>query len=464
MRAADPRDPRIIEVTGGSAGLAARYEAVGVLADDFETTAGRLLELAGHDAAAAADGTLVGTAALAPLTFAEAEALLVAAGGALASASACWEADALLVRAALAGLRASDVLADAAVDELDRRLGAVVGLSLRTLGPVVAATVATLPPETQARLDDRLQGWVLDHPDVVQHVVNGGGGVLAGAAGVPALALGGRQATQLLAALYDDGRPVVRPRPDLSVPAGGVPPRSVADAVRHLGEVADLSVGARSPDNGTIEVQTLDPGSDRVRHVVYLPGTDDIATLPWTQDQDVRDAGADLRSASGHLTAYQRGILEALHDAGVRPDEPVLLVGHSLGGMEAAALAGRDTGFAISDVVTAGAPTAQVSGYPDGAHVLSLEQRGDVVPLTDGADNADTVAQTTVTFDSGEPAETIESRHDYAQYVAGATAVDASTNPSVADHVAGLHDRGFLSGADATTSQVFQITRDTGEG
>lgn len=74
------------------------------------------------------------------------------------------------------------------------------------------------------------------------------------------------------------------------------------------------------------------------------------------------------------------------------------------------------------------------------------------------------MAQTTVTFDSGVPAGTIEERHDYPQYVAGAAAVDGSSHPSVADHVAGLHDRGFLSGAHDTASQVFQITRDREDG
>lgn len=379
-------DPTITEVTGGSAGLAALYAAVRDLADDFEGSAGRLLELAAHDTGAAADVALVSSAPWSPLTFAEAEATVLAAGGSLVSAAAAWEADALLVRTAVAGLRASDVLADVAIAELDRRLGAVVGVTLRAVGPPLVPIVAALPPDARRRLDGRLQGWVLDHPDAVQHTVNGGGGLLAGLLGAPALALGGRQATGLLGALYRDGRPSVRPRPDLSVPAGAVPPRSVADTIRHLEEVADLSPHPDSRDNGTIEVQTLDPGSDRVRHVVYVAGTDDIATLPWTQDEDVRDAGTDLHSMNGELTAYQRGILEAMRDAGVGPGEPVLLVGHSLGGMEAAALAGRDTGFAITDVVTAGSPTAQVSGYPAGVHVLSLEQRGDIVPLTDGAD------------------------------------------------------------------------------
>lgn len=457
-------DPTITEVTGGTGGLAALYDAVGALADDLQAAAARLLELAGQDAGTAADASLLSTAPWSPATFAEAQAAVVAAGGSLLAGAAAGEADALLVRGAVAGLRASDLMADLAIAELDRRVGAIAGITLRAVGPALLPAVVALPPDARRRLDDRLQSWVLDHPGAVQHTVNGGGGLLAGVLGAPALALGGRQASILAGALYEDGRPQVRPRPDLSVPAGGVPPRSVADAIRHLSEVAELSPDPDSPANGTIEVQTLDPGSDRVRHVVYVAGTDDIATLPWTQDEDVRDLGTDLHSMNGDLTAYQRGILEAMRDAGVRPGEPVLLVGHSLGGMEAAALAGRGTEFTITDVVTAGSPTAQVSGYPDGVQVLSLEQRGDVVPLTDGADNPDTVAQTTVTFDSGVPAESIEQRHGYAQYVAGAIAVDASPHPSVADHVAGLHDRGFLGGAHEVTSQVFQITRDREDG
>jgi pimeloyl-ACP methyl ester carboxylesterase len=242
------------------------------------------------------------------------------------------------------------------------------------------------------------------------------------------------------------------------VPGAERPPGSVADLVGHLARVAGLSPDPDSADNGTIEVQTLDPGTDRVRHVVYLPGTDDIATLPWAADDDIRDLGTDLRSAAGGTTAYQRGILRALHDAGVGRGEPVLLVGHSLGGMEAAALASRGTGFDITDVVTAGSPTAQVDGFRDGVRVLSLEHHGDLVPTLDGADNPDRTAQTTVTFKHGDPT-TVEGAHGYGHYVAGAAAVDASTDPAVVEQVAVLRDRGFLGAAGAATSQVFQVVR-----
>ena len=64
--------------------------------------------------------------------------------------------------------------------------------------------------------------------------------------------------------------------------------------------------GADSPHNGTIEVQALGAGTGGVRHIVYPPGTDDMATPPWTQDEDVRDPAPNLRTMGGQDTSYQQ--------------------------------------------------------------------------------------------------------------------------------------------------------------
>ena len=106
---------------------------------------------------------------------------------------------------------------------------------------------------------------------------------------------------------------------------------------------------------------------------------------------------------------------------------------------------------------SAGAPTAQVSGFPPGTHVLSLENDGDVVPLLDGEDNPDSVQQTTIRFHDTETS--VGGNHDLAHYVHGAAAADASTHPSVAEQLASLRDDGFLGSAGTASSQVFQITR-----
>jgi hypothetical protein len=456
----------IERVTGGAAGIEAMYDAVRALADVFDETGDELRAWAVDGGRALTDPDLLSSAPLAAPTFALAEAAILAATTGplgLLPGSVGWEVDAELVRAAVAALAASDDAAHLALEVVDWRLGLAAGAALRFLGPAAVVGLHALPPELRDRLGGAAQGWIVGHPGLAQHAVNAGGGLLTGLftglAPLPFVVPDNRTATALLATAYDDGRAVTSRRPDLDVPSGHRQPDSAEALIEHLSEVAGLSPHPDSADNGTVEVQSLDPGTDRARHVVYIPGTDDLATLPWTQDGDVRDLGSDLRSAAGQDTAYQRGILDAMRQAGIGPHEPVLLVGHSLGGMEAAALASRDTGFAITDVVTAGSPTAQVDGFPDGVRVLSLEHRGDVVPLLDGADNPDTREQTTVVFDDGGVPE-IEAKHGYGHYVDGAAAVDASTDPSLTDHVAGLRDRGFLGEGSRVESQLFQVVRD----
>jgi hypothetical protein len=125
--------------------------------------------------------------------------------------------------------------------------------------------------------------------------------------------------------------------------------------------------------------------------------------------------------------------------------------------MVAAAMLGRGSPFHVTHVVTAGAPTAQVPGFPPGSHVLSLENAGDLVPLLDGADNPDSVPQVTVRFD--DHARSIAGNHHVGHYVHGAAAADASSDPSIRAQLASLRAHGFLGSAGTASSQVFQITR-----
>jgi hypothetical protein len=416
--------PEIIDVRGGSAGVAASYAAARGLADVFDDAGDRLRGLGAEGLRVMRDPDLLESGLLSPGSCAEAEAAVLAVTGGpdgVMAASFGWEADALGVRTAIECLEAADETVRFAIEGLDRQL-------VLTLGPLAGAVIAADP--------DVLS----EVPGLTEHLVDG---------------LGGPVSAGLLGLLYGaPPRPLVTPLPTA---LGTRRPRSVRDLVEHLHEVAALSGDPDSPANGTIEVQTVTAPDGSVRHLLYLPGTDDF-NAPWDQDADVRDLETDLDSISGRPDAYQQGILQALEDAGVGKGEPLLVVGHSLGGMEAAALLAGHGGYEITDVVTAGSPTAQVPSFPAGSHVLSLEQRGDIVPELDGAPNPDSVEQTTVTFDA-DPDGGILAHHSYATYEAGAGLVDASTDPSVVDAVASLHDHGFLGADGEAHSQVFQITR-----
>jgi hypothetical protein len=269
-------------------------------------------------------------------------------------------------------------------------------------------------------------------------------------------------AAALLAGSFPADGPVrVRPHPVTGDPdpVTGAPslvdpvaPAGVHDLVANLRQVAALSDAADSDHNGTVAVQTITTEAGR-RHVVYLPGTDDLTTRPWSQDDDLRDGHTNLEAVSGIPTSYAEGVREAMRQAGVAPGEPVLLVGHSQGGMVAGEVARHPGDFAVTDVVTAGAP---IGGQPPPeVRVLSLENTGDVVPLVDGAPNGQDAHHVTVRFDGRQG--TVLGDHDYPAYELGARAVDASADPSVRDAVDGLS--GFLGADDPGEVRVFRLTR-----
>ena len=475
-------EPVVTEVTGGSHGMTVACEHALALAGAYDDAGSRLRDWAGHGARVLLDGDLLESALLSPGSFVEAEAAVLEATsgphGVLA-ASAVWEADAVTIRVAVRATQLTDELVAQVWEGLDHELGRLAGYTVAACAPVLVVSAAglsllwsELPSETRDELADKsldeLQEWLDDHPEVVQHLANGGGGLLeglwdgltplvpGGPLGVPLLVPDTESAAGLLAALYSEGHAVTTPS-TLTVPGSHEQPADLAGLLRHLAEVSALTEAPGG--SGTVEVQTIRAADGSVRHVVYLPGTDDLATTPWSQDADVRDLGTNLLLVSGDDNAYQQGVLDALQQAGVRPGEPVALVGHSQGGMVAAAIASQGSPYTVTHVVTAGSPTAHLDGFPPGTHVLSLENHGDVVPLLDGEDNPDSAEQVTVRFDDG--AAGVVGDHDLGHYAGGALAVQASDDASVRDQLASLAQGGFVGSATGqeVSSQVFQITR-----
>ena len=184
--------PPIESVSGGSHGVQAGYEQMLALAERYERQAGDFVEMAGLGARIMANGDLLESSILSPGSFADAELqVLDATTGAngLTVRAIGIEADALGVRAVVAAFKASDSLSRHAMEMLDNALGKLLFVgtvaalpALLAAGGISYAYYSTLSPEEQealkAQLAENLGQFLHDHPEVAQHLINGGGGLL----------------------------------------------------------------------------------------------------------------------------------------------------------------------------------------------------------------------------------------------------------------------------------------------
>lgn len=197
-----------------------------------------------------------------------------------------------------------------------------------------------------------------------------------------------------------------------------------------------------------------------VSYIVQVPGTQDWS--PERTDNPV-DLTSNVTLMNGEQTVLQRQVAAAMDAAGVRPGDPVMLTGHSQGGIAAAAMA-TDPRFTqrydVQSVVTGGSPIARFD-IPDDITVLALEHDQDVVPMLDGYENPDRPSWVTVARDlSGTdvPPHALAA-HGTTVYEATAAQVDASTDPSLQRWRA--ENTQFFPEGGTGTVQRFQITPGT---
>ena len=244
-----------------------------------------------------------------------------------------------------------------------------------------------------------------------------------------------------------DGNPVVTDRlPDVAAVAV-MAPRSTTDLMAELAERND-------GDSGEISVSFL-IGHGQRHVIVDIPGTKSWSPL---HTPDITSIATNVRAISGAETSYEKGVLEAMAQAGVTAQDDVMLVGHSEGGMVAVAAARDSAGkFRVSHVVTAGAPVGRFVGQvPKSVRVLALENRHDVVPNLDGRANPDRT--NVVTVIGGPDRGSIGANHHLEDtYEPLAKQVDASTDPSIRDFEASsaeFYDQDFMQ------TEKFVITRE----
>jgi pimeloyl-ACP methyl ester carboxylesterase len=256
----------------------------------------------------------------------------------------------------------------------------------------------------------------------------------------------------LVGSLYPDGFPSVADLGADDSGAGRSAPRTITDLLVALDR---CSAGGPGEIDVRVVRKRMPDGTLPAAYIVDIPGTK-VWNLPGPRPA-VNDTGTNLHALGNETTTYQRGIDEALARAGARPGEPVMLVGHSQGGIVAAQAArdfARSGRYSVTHVVTAGSPVAQAD-VPPSVQVLSIENRHDIVPRLDARGNPDAANRVTVTVDRQNGSA--GANHSLGKvYIPAAAGVDQSGHPSVRAYVDSA--AGFLGG-DTVTTLRFRVER-----
>ncbi|SDK38888.1 hypothetical protein SAMN05216282_105185 [Cryobacterium psychrotolerans] len=164
--------------------------------------------------------------------------------------------------------------------------------------------------------------------------------------------------------------------------------------------------------------------------LVYIGGTAEWSPVsagePW-------DMTSNITAVAEQGAGSYRAVVQAMHEAGIRPTDAVIPVGHSQGGLVAAQLAAAGE-FNTVAVATFGAPVAKVP-VPPGLPVIAVEHSEDLVPALGGAAR-DAAARLTVSrelyADAAVPASPLPA-HGLVTYRETARMIDASPAPALAD-------------------------------
>lgn len=190
-----------------------------------------------------------------------------------------------------------------------------------------------------------------------------------------------------------------------------VPATLALDRDRGFRGAADLVAAGQGLDGGRVRVVEVGRGDGGSAWVVVVPGTQEWSPRPGANPFDLT---TDVLAVTGDATLAAAGVAAALEvargGAGGRSTavDPVVLVGHSQGGILAAALA-SDAGFTarhrVTHVVTTGSPVG-LFPVPDTTRVLSVERGDDPVPRLDLTPNPDRSSWVTVrTTGDGAPVD-----------------------------------------------------------
>ncbi|MES2169933.1 MAG: lipase family protein [Actinomycetota bacterium] len=214
----------------------------------------------------------------------------------------------------------------------------------------------------------------------------------------------------------------------------------------------------RIPDKGTtdqVRIDTYERPDGSKSYEVYIAGTRDFGLGPDDQPWDMTSNLAGIEgSEAGSIVAVEN----AMKESGITGDSPVLITGHSQGGLVAARIASSGE-YNVKGLFTLGAPAAQ-SAVPAGVPWIALEHSNDIVPALSGRwAHSDPVI---VTRDVG-PLELARDPHFFAvhllpEYEKTAALTDVSGDPRVGAVTRSFDD--FTAGATPVLSEYYTSVRE----
>jgi Lipase (class 3) len=455
-----------ISVSGGSGGIGARYEDIVFHSQQMSQTSQALLGLSDDAGRLVFNDSLVASVLLCPVEAADAEAALIAAttgpDGLLPTGMAIG-ATALVARGAVEAYGAADAALAATADALAAAGGFVVGMALPGLlaiGAVGAAGVLTMNPALAAyvhshrlQLADAAMTTIYDNPWLLEGATQLSPTMLQGTAfslaallgpqGVPLLsaASGGQWPTTdyessvsglqslagVLGLLRDSGGFEVNEVPDSESWRSPNSVQGVFDAQSELGG-----------QEGVVQISTVRGADGVTRYIVQIPGTQDWSPV---RGGNVVDLTSNVQLMTQRPAEVERQVIAAMEQAGIPADAPVMLAGHSQGGITAATLSANgyvQNRFTVTSVVTGGSPIGNVD-IPDDVSVLSIEHEQDPVPMLDGNDNPDRPNWVTVRRElsaaegtpDGARAPSVAEAHGTPHYSDTGAIVDRSNDSSI---------------------------------
>jgi pimeloyl-ACP methyl ester carboxylesterase len=378
-----------------------------------------------------ADAGLLTSALLDPGGFARVEAAVLAAvvgPHGLLSAAARLEEHSVALRAAAIRYTTADRLGTEWREVRQWAEGTTAAFALPIL-PIVA--VSPLGQLGLRWLDSGdAATFLTDHPGIAEDASGAAPSMLSTLLTMGTQPMTLEDESALRAGLYPSGTARVIAR---GTDAGAPPaPAGIGDLLLAL-EHRDLR--ARGDTQGEIDVRRITrvgPDGERLTSwVVDLPGTKDWQLDP-RERVHLNDLATNLTTMAGDHTARIDGVTRALELAGVGSEEPVMLVGHSQGGLVALRAAEQyaaDRRFNVTHVVTAGSPVARMP-VPESVSLLALENRYDLVPQLDGQPPPDRHNRVTVMLEA--QSHDIGLNHAISStYLPGARELDGLSNPSL---------------------------------